>query len=60
MLVLTRKNNESVVAIINDKIVKFTILRSEGNGYKVGVHADDDVIIHREEVYQKLLKKKAS
>ena len=49
MLVLSRKNNESIV--INDQIV-VTIVEICGNKVRLGIEAPKEVSIHREEVYQ--------
>lgn len=57
MLILTRKTNESL--IINDDI-KVTILAVNGNQIKIGIDAPKEVSIHREEVYERIQKEKAS
>lgn len=59
MLVLTRKVGESI-NIGTD--VKVTIINLEGGQVRIGIEAPRDVIIHREEVYNKILEenKKAS
>ena len=51
MLILTRKQNESIV--IDDNI-KITILGTKGRDVKIGIEAPDDVEIWREEIHQKL------
>ena len=48
MLVLTRKPNESIM-IGND--IEITVLASEGEQIKLGIHAPKNVEIHRKEVY---------
>lgn len=50
MLVLTRKENESLV--IGDNI-KITILAVKGGQVRVGIEAPSEVSIHREELLQK-------
>lgn len=52
MLVLTRKIGESI-NIGND--VKVTIISLEGGQVRLGIEAPRDVIVHREEVYAKIL-----
>ncbi len=52
MLVLTRKIGESIQ--INDDI-RLTILSVQGQNVKVGVKAPKSVIIHREEIYEKIV-----
>jgi len=52
MLVLTRKVGESI-NIGTD--VKVTIINLEGGQVRIGIEAPKDVIIHREEIYNKIL-----
>ena len=49
MLVLSRKNNESIV--INDDIV-ITIVEIRGDKVRLGIVAPKDVPVHREEIYE--------
>ncbi len=49
MLVLSRKNNESIV--INDDIV-ITIVEIRGDKVRLGIVAPRDVPVHRQEVYE--------
>ena len=49
MLVLSRKNNESIV--INDDIV-ITIVEIRGDKVRLGIVAPKDVPVHRQEVYE--------
>lgn len=51
MLVLTRKENESI--IINDNI-EVVILGIEDGKVRLGIKAPKDIEIHRKEVYQLL------
>lgn len=51
MLVLTRKENESI--IINDNI-EVVILGIEDGKVRLGINAPKDLEIHRKEVYQLL------
>ncbi len=51
MLILTRKDNESV--IIDDQI-EIKVLEVEGNRVQLGIEAPDSVIIHRKEVYEEI------
>ena len=52
MLVLTRKINESIM--INDDI-KIQILDVKGRQVRIGISAPETVIVHREEIYNKIL-----
>lgn len=52
MLILTRKVGESI-NIGND--IKLTIINVDGGQVRVGIEAPKDVIIHREEVYNKII-----
>jgi carbon storage regulator len=51
MLVLSRKNNESIV--IGDGIV-ITIVDIRGDKVRLGIEAPKDVPVHRREVYDKI------
>jgi carbon storage regulator len=51
MLSLTRRIGETVM--INDDIY-ITILGVKGNQVRLGFDAPDDVIIHRQEIHQKI------
>ena len=51
MLILTRRISETV--IINDDIY-ITLLGIKGNQARLGFDAPDGVIIHRQEIHQKI------
>ena len=51
MLILTRRIGEKL--IIGDEI-SVTILGVKGHQVRIGVHAPDDVTIHREEIYDRI------
>jgi carbon storage regulator len=51
MLVLSRKNNESIV--INDEIV-VTVIEVRGDKVRLGIEAPKEVPVHRQEVYNKI------
>ena len=48
MLVLSRKNNESI--IIDDRIV-VTVVEIRGDKVRLGIEAPKEVPVHRREVY---------
>lgn len=50
MLILTRREGEALM--IGDEI-SVTILSVKGNQVRLGVKAPKDVVVHREEVYQR-------
>lgn len=52
MLILTRRVSEEVR--IGDDI-KIKILGVKGNQVRIGVAAPEDVSVHREEIYQRVL-----
>ena len=52
MLILTRRVGEEVR--IGDDI-KIKILGVKGNQVRIGVAAPEDVSVHREEIYQRIL-----
>ncbi len=51
MLILTRKVGETIV--IGDDI-RVSILSVQGNQVRVGVAAPRDVVVHREEIYDRI------
>lgn len=51
MLILTRRIGEKLM--IGDDI-SVTILGVKGNQVRIGVHAPEDVAIHREEIYDRV------
>ena len=57
MLVLARKSRESVVIAANDhshELVRVTVIDVCGGRVKLGFEADNDVAIHREEVWERV------
>jgi carbon storage regulator len=52
MLVLSRKPGESIV--IGEKTITFTTLGINGNQVRIGIEADNDIPIHREEVFNRI------
>ncbi|ENJ7584991.1 carbon storage regulator CsrA [Providencia rettgeri] len=52
MLILTRRVSEEIM--IGDDI-KIKILGVKGNQVRIGVAAPEDVSVHREEIYQRVL-----
>jgi carbon storage regulator len=52
MLILTRKIGESIT--IGDKI-KVCVMEIKGRQVRLGIEAPADTMVHREEVYQKIL-----
>jgi carbon storage regulator len=57
MLILTRRVCETLM--IGDDIT-VTVLGVNGNQVRIGVDAPKSVEVHREEIYQKIKKEKAS
>jgi carbon storage regulator len=53
MLVLSRRANESL--FIGDDI-KITVLDIRGGQVRIGITAPDSIKVHREEVYQRIIK----
>ncbi|GAB4361473.1 MAG: hypothetical protein Kow00128_00290 [Deltaproteobacteria bacterium] len=52
MLVLTRKSGEKV--LIGDHVV-VTVVEVDRGQVKLGISAPEDTLIHREEIYQKIM-----
>ena len=57
MLILTRKIGERLVI---GEVVTVTVLGVKGNQVRVGITAPSEVQVHREEVYERILKERAN
>jgi carbon storage regulator len=57
MLVLTRKVGEKLVI---DDDVTVAILSVKGNQVRIGIAAPREVQVHREEIYQRILKERVN
>lgn len=55
MLVLTRRVGERL--IIGDDVT-ISILSIKGNQVRIGIDAPSEVMIHREEIYKRILKER--
>lgn len=55
MLLLTRRPGEKL--IINDNIT-ITVLSVKGNQIRIGIDAPREVKVHREEIYERILKER--
>lgn len=51
MLVLSRKQNESIVVTTPDGDLVFTIIEMRGNKVRVGITAPEEWPVHRQEVH---------
>ena len=52
MLILTRRVGETI--IIDDDI-EVTVLSVKGNQVRLGIKAPEDIAVHREEIYERLM-----
>jgi carbon storage regulator CsrA len=53
MLVLKRKTNESLIIDVHGVLVRVTVTKKNAEGVWLGVEAPRDVIVDREEVYER-------
>ena len=56
MLVLSRKKDEKI--IIGDKIT-LMVIEIRGDKVRLGIEAPKDVTVHREEVYEAIIKERS-
>jgi carbon storage regulator len=57
LLILTRKVGESLMIGAE---VTVTVVAVKGNQVRVGINAPKDVVVHREEIYEKVHAEKES
>jgi carbon storage regulator CsrA len=57
MLILTRKENESIVIQAGGETIVVRLIRIEGSRARVGIEADERVSIMREELGEKRQRK---
>ena len=55
MLILTRRIGEKLV--IGDNVI-ITIMGAKGSQIRIGIEAPRDIQVHREEIYQRILKER--
>lgn len=61
MLILTRRVGETLMIDDGEKVITATVMGVKGNQVRIGIEAPRDVIIDREEIFdRKQLEKKAS
>lgn len=56
MLILTRRISESL--IVGDRDLTFTVLGIQGNQVRIGIRANSNITVDREEIYLRKVKEK--
>lgn len=56
MLVLSRLRDESIIIGEGDSKITLTVVDIRGDKVRLGITAEHDITIHREEVYHMLVK----
>lgn len=51
MLVLSRKRDESIIIEVDGRLITVLVSSIAGDKVRIGIGADKDIAIHREEVY---------
>jgi carbon storage regulator len=55
MLILTRRVGEAVK--VGDEVT-VTVISVRGNQIRIGIHAPKDVTVHREEIYERIRRRR--
>ena len=58
MLILSRKVGESVVISVDGKLITVCVVERRNDRLAIGIDADNDVIIHRQEVWEEIQRAK--
>ena len=56
MLVLSRQRDESIIIGMAPNIVRVTVVDIRGDKVRLGIEANTDIPVHREEIYDKILR----
>ena len=54
MLILTRRIGETLTIGEDDELSLVTVLGINGNQVKIGVDAPNDIMVHRQEIYDRI------
>jgi len=58
MLVLSRKKNESIVIKAGEEMISLVVVEIRGDKCRIGLEAEKHVVIHRQEVFDAIQRKK--
>ena len=60
MLVLSRKCGERIIISFNGKSIAIELMKISGSRVRIGVDAQSEIAVHREEIWKKLVAERSA